>query len=311
MQIKQFKGVALAMISSSTFGMIPLFALPVLHAGINTESVLFYRFGLSTVLLGIYLLIRREDLRVTMKEFATLFVLGVFFALTALFLTGSYLYLPSGIGTTIHFLYPVVVTGIMILFFKNKASVPVVLASLLAIAGVYLLSMNETAGAINLKGMGMVLVTVFTYAIYIVGVNKSCVHKMEGLKMTFFVLLSSSLVFLANLLLSGNELSAIPNVSVGINLFMLALLPTIVSDLALILAIQHVGSTTTAILGCMEPVTAVAVGVLLLNEQFGMSQIFGIVVIFLAVFLVILDSGGLLTSDNLKMLLPFRQAKLK
>ena len=297
--MKQLKGIFLAIISSSTFGMIPLFALPALKAGMNTESVLLYRFVVSTILIGGYLLLKKEDLKVTFKEFATLFVLGVFYALTALFLTGSYLYLPSGIGTTIHFLYPVVVTGIMILFYKSKASIPVLIASVMAILGVYLLSMNEGAGEISIKGIGMVLITVFTYAIYIVGVNKSCVSKMDGLKMTFYVLLGSAIVFLINLLISGNELSAVPNLSVGMNLFLLALVPTVVSDLALILAIQNVGSTTTAILGCMEPVTAVAFGVMLLNEHFGLSQVFGIAIILLAVTLVIIDSAGLLKKKKI------------
>ena len=202
--MKKIKGIILAVISSSTFGMIPLFALPALKAGVNTESVLLYRFVVSTILIGLFLLVKKENMKVNLKELITLFVLGIFYALTALFLTGSYLYLPSGIGTTIHFLYPVVVTAIMILFFKTKASIPIIIACLMAIAGVYFLSLNETAGEISLKGIGMVLITVITYAVYIVGVNKSCVKDMDGLKMTFYVLLGSTIVFLFNLIISVN-----------------------------------------------------------------------------------------------------------
>lgn len=296
--MKQLKGVLLAMISSSTFGMIPLFALPALRSGMNLESVLFYRFGVSALIIGAYLLLRRNNLRISFKEFITLFILGALYALTALFLTASYLYVPSGIATTVHFLYPIVVTGIMILFFKSKASLPVLLAAMLAIGGVYLLSANENGGSVDTKGLAMVLITVLTYAVYIVGVNKSCIQNMEGLKMTFYVLLGAAIVFLSNLFLTGEEFSMIPNASVGIHLLMLALIPTLISDLTLILAIQQVGSTTTAILGCMEPLTAVGMGVLFLNESFGPTQLSGVLIILLAVFLVILESGGLLSLET-------------
>ena len=120
--MRQLKGVLLAMISSSTFGLIPLFAIPALKEGVGLDSLLFYRFAISAVVVGIYLLVRRENFRVSLKELGTLFVLGAAYASTALFLTASYLYIPSGVATTIHFLYPVLVTVIMIAFFKDKIS---------------------------------------------------------------------------------------------------------------------------------------------------------------------------------------------
>lgn len=286
--MQQLKGVLLAMISSSTFGLIPLFALPLLRDGIGLDSVLFYRFAISSVVIGVYLLMRRVDLRVSMKELGTLFVLGGAYASTALFLTASYLYIPSGVATTIHFLYPVLVTAIMILFFKDKMSLPVILATTMAIFGVYLLSSGEGAGSISLKGLIMVLSTVLTYAIYIVGVNKSCVRHMDGLKMTFYMLFACAVIFLVNLLIKGQGLDMLPNTNAVIHVFLLALIPTLISDLTLILAIQHVGSTTSAILGCMEPLTAVSMGVLVLGEHFGMSQVFGILIVLMAVCIVIL-----------------------
>ena len=107
--MRQLKGVLLAMISSSTFGLIPLFALPAMQEGVGLDSVLFYRFAISAVVVGVYLLLRRVDLRITLKEFGTMFLLGGAYASTSLFLTASYLYIPSGVATTIHFLYPVVI----------------------------------------------------------------------------------------------------------------------------------------------------------------------------------------------------------
>lgn len=87
--MRQLKGVLLAMISSSTFGLIPLFALPAMQEGVGLDSVLFYRFAISAVVVGAYLLLRRVDLRITLKEFGTMFLLGGAYASTSLFLTAS------------------------------------------------------------------------------------------------------------------------------------------------------------------------------------------------------------------------------
>ena len=208
----------------------------------------------------------------------------------------------SNTRITVHFLYPVLVTTIMILFFKNKVSLSVVTAAVMAIVGVYFLSGGKDGGVINVRGLALVLVTVLTYAIYIVGVNKSCVQKMDGLKMTFYVLLSSALIFGGNLLIKGNGLDAIPSYKAGINLFLLALIPTLISDFTLILAIKQVGSTITAILGCMEPLTALFLGVCFLNETLDGEQLVGIFVILSAVFIII--SENRINSDFVKRFIP-------
>ncbi len=285
------KGFIYGIISSSTFGLIPLFVLPVMQKGIGIDSVMFYRFGISALMLGVWLLIRRYHLKVHFRELFTLLGLGLFYAVTALLLTTSYLYIPSGVATTIHFLYPVVVAAIMILFFKDKVSFPLLIAVFMAISGVFLLSRGAPSGEMNLKGFLLVLMTVITYAIYIVGVNKSCVRGMEGLTLTFYVLSVGAVVFGVHLWVKGEMLDRIPDWSTGIYLVLLALIPTLVSDFTLILSVQHIGSTKTAILGCMEPLTAVVMGVFFLGEQLGGCQVAGILVILLAVSLVILTNS--------------------
>ena len=247
----RLKGLIYGVISSATFGLIPLFALPAIRNGIGVDSVMFYRFGISALVLGLWLVIRRYDLRISGRELFTLAGLGI----------------------------------------KDKVSVPVIGATLMAILGVYLLSNNGTAGTVSLKGLLLVLTTVVTYALYIVGVNKSCVHRMDGLKLTFYVLLAGAMVFGLNLSVKGVPLDPIPDWETGVYLLLLALIPTLVSDFTLILSVQHVGSTTTAVLGCMEPLTAVCMGVWFLHESLGFWQLAGIVIILSAVSVVILANS--------------------
>lgn len=299
--MKQFKGILLAMISSATFGMIPLFALPVIRGGMGVDSVMFYRFAFSTAAVGACLLFSRANLRVSLRELGALFGLGALYAFTALLLTIAYLYIPSGVATTIHFLYPLLVTAIMALFFKDRIPVSVLAAALTAVAGVWMLCGGADA-AVGMKGLVLALTTVATYAVYIVGVNKSCVRRMDGLKMVFYILLSATAIFAGNLFVKGEIPEAIPDWSAGIHLVLLALIPTLVSDLTLVLAVKRIGSTTTAILGCLEPLTAVALGIFFLGERFVAEQFAGVALIVAAVVTVIL--GGRPGRFSVRRLIP-------
>ena len=149
---------------------------------------------------------------------------------------------------------------------------------------------NTPGGSINMKGLMLVLATVVAYATYIVGMNRSRIARLDSLKATFYILLSGAIVFLINLAIKGDLPDPMPNLDTTIDVLMVAFLPTLVSDLTLILAIRYIGSTTTAILGCMEPLTAVCMGVLFLEEHLQPIQIGGIVVVLSAVCIVISGS---------------------
>ena len=288
-KMQKLKGTIWALVSSSTFGLIPLFSMPVLASGVGLDSLCFYRFAFAAVAMGAYMLLSGRSLRISPRELATVALLSVFYGSTSMFLTSSYEFIPSGIATTIHFLYPVLVTTIMIVGFGERASWCIFAAAAMAIGGVYLLSGATNGATIQLRGIVAVLITVVTYATYIVGVNRSTVKDMEGRKMTFYVLLCSAILFYMNLVVRhGGAIDPIPNAGAWVRLLLLALLPTLLSDLALIYAIQMVGSTTTAILGCMEPLTAVVIGIVCFGERFGATQAVGVVVVLAAVTLVIM-----------------------
>lgn len=288
--IKSFKGVFYAIISSTTFGLIPLFAIPPVREGMMVNSVVFYRFLFSTIAVGIALTARKTSFRITRDEFSLLFALGVLYASTSLMLMSSYFYIGSGTATTIHFLYPLFVALAMTFVFKERSTAFLYVAVVLALGGVYLLSGMGEGGDVSWKGYFMAFSTVLTYAGYILIVNRTRINRMNGLKATFWVLLIGTCIFLVNSLATDGDISAFPNWGAFADLLLLSLLCTLVSDLTLILAIQHIGSTITAILGCMEPLTAVAVSVLFLGENCSAEKIAGIIIILCAVVMVIYSS---------------------
>ena len=155
------KGFLYGLIASATFGLIPLFSIPALENGVGLDSLLFYRFSLASVLVAVLMWMKKIPFDIQKDEFGIAFILGTLYAITALWLTEAYLYIPSGVATTIHFLYPVVVSLIMFVFYKDKLTIPILLAMAMAVSGVYMLSRGNTpGGSINMKGLMLVLATV-------------------------------------------------------------------------------------------------------------------------------------------------------
>ena len=282
-----FKGLVTGILSSSTFGLIPLFTLPLMAQGMTFDSILFYRFLTAGVAIGILLPIRGESFVIRKSELPTLCYLNLFYVMSALFLFWGYNYLPSGVATMIHFMYPVFVTLIMSIIYHERLSAIIITAIILAISGVASLSISDTEQGIDLTGIGIVLISAISYALYIVRVNKSKVRNMNGTKLTFYVLMIGSLIFLLNAQLKGG-VQSIPDGKAFMNILMLAILPTVVSNLALVYAIKNIGSTLTAILGAMEPLTALSIGILVFAEPLTPTIALGFILIISAVSLIIL-----------------------
>lgn len=283
------KGLLFAIVSSATFGLVPLFSIPLLKAGVGTPTILFYRMGIAALLMGLIARGTHRRLKIGFKDTMIFLALGGLYAATSLWLLMSYEFIPSGMATTIHFLYPLVVTLVMILFFREKCSLWLIVAAVLSVAGVALLSWGEEDSSATFRGISMVLVTVVTYACYIVGVNKTRVVRMDSVVLTFYVLLSAATMFLVYAA-TTTGIERLPSFRLAGDALLLALLPTVVSNLALVLAVKNIGSTMTAILGSMEPLTAILVGVFYFGETFGTLSAAGLCVIVTAVIIVILHS---------------------
>lgn len=282
------KGFLAGIISSSTFGLIPLFTLPLMAQGMDFDSILFYRFLIAGISIGIVLPLKKISFRISNAELLTLSYLSIFYVVSAMFLFWGYNYLPSGIATTIHFLYPVFVTLIMFLYYHERLSVIIITAIIMAFFGVAFLSIGGAAEKIDMAGIGIVLISAIGYALYIIKVSKSKVRNMNGSKLTFYVLLIGALIFYIQTLIKGT-FQIIPNTQSLINILLLAILPTVISNLALVYAIKRIGSTLTAVLGAMEPLTALCVGISVFGEPITSRIATGFLLIISAVSLIILS----------------------
>lgn len=290
-KLNAISGVIYAVVSSATFGLIPLFSVSLLRSGVGLPTILCYRFMLAALVMGAIVLAKRRSLKLESSTLGAVVLLSLLYAATAILLLESYTYIPSGIATTIHFLYPLAVTLSMAWLFKEHTAKSTYIAVVVSLLGVGLLAWgNHEEGDFG-RGVILALITVVTYATYIVGVMRSRASRIDSLVLTFYVLaIGAVMFFMYALATSGIE--AVHRWSDWRDLIMVAIVCTVLSDYTLILAIKRIGSTMTSILGSMEPLTAVVVGVLYFGEKFDATSITGLILIIVAVVLVIARVGS-------------------
>ncbi len=283
------KGYILGTIAAATYGMNPLFALPLYKNGMNPESVLFFRYLLAIPILSVMIKARGRSFKVNRKETFTLIIMGLLVAISSLSLFQSYNFMDAGIASTILFVYPIMVALIMTLIFKEKLTLQTGVCMIMALGGIAMLYNGEDGTTLSLTGTVLVLVSALSYAIYIVGINQSILKNTATLTVTFYVLVFGLSIFIIRLL-TGIELTTPCKWYMWLNVIALAVFPTAISFLCTTSAIQYIGSTPTAILGALEPVTAIIFGITVFGERMTMKESMGIILILIAVTLVI--AGG-------------------
>lgn len=280
------KGYILGALSAASYGVNPL-AVNLYNDGFNTDSVLFYRYALAILFIGILMLLQGESFKINLKETLLLIVMGILMSVSSISLFESYNYIDVSIASTLLFVYPALVTIIMMLFFKEKPSISIILALIGVGLGIILLNKGGNSSTQNIFGVSIVIVSSLTYAVYIVMTQKSStLRNLSSLKLSFYALTFGILLFVIRMICSSN-LHPLTSISHYGYVITLALFPTLISLTAMAKAIKYIGPTPTAIMGALEPVTAVILGILILDERPSTWAYIGMIVIVAAITLII------------------------
>ena len=281
-------GILCAILSAVCYGTNPFGALPLYEEGVNTATVLAHRFGLAVIILAVVMLIKRENFKVNRQEFKVLFSLGILFAASSITYYQSFHFMDAGIASTILFVYPVMVAVIMALFFKERVTAMTVIAIVMSLVGIGLLYKGETGASLSAIGIVLCVLSSLAYAVYIIVVNQSSI-KMSSFKVTFYAMLVCEITLILYSFTSPELfLHVLPSPRAWSFAVWLSIVPTILSLVFMTVAVHHVGATPTAILGALEPLTAVAIGVVVFGELLTPRLIVGILFILFAVMLVVL-----------------------
>ena len=284
-------GYPAGIITGITYGLNPLFGVPLMKNGMPVESILFFRYAIAVLILGVVLLSDRQNFKVSWKQFGILLVLGVLYTASSTFLFKSYNYIPSGLATTLVFLFPVLVAVIMV-FLRVIPSWQVWVAIVATFIGVIIMTQSDSTREIDTVGVLLSLGSALSYAFFVVIINRNkAISNISNSLLTFYVLLVGAIFFLSRVTATGGNLTVGIETKVDcLNLVGLAVFPTIVSTAALAVATRNIGATKASVLGVFEPITAILVGTLVFGEALTNNIIVGILIAMFAVTFMIIST---------------------
>lgn len=284
-------GYACGIISGMTYGFNPLFAMPLISNGASVESILFFRYGLSAIILFTLILIGKQSLRVNIKQAGILIILGLLFTASSTFLFEAYKYIASGLATTLIFIFPILVALIM-MFLRVFPTWQVWLSVAICFAGVVTMTQSDSSQTIAIEGVILSLGSALAYAIFIVIINHNkTIKNISNSLITFYTMIVGSVVFLTQIIFSNNTITTgLEGNTAWLNLLGLAILPTIVSTSTLAISTRKIGATKASVLSVFEPITAILAGALAFNEQITTNIVIGIALSMSAVIFMILSA---------------------
>ena len=291
-------GLLCGIVAGISYGTNPLFAKPLLESGVPVLVMLFFRYALSATLLGIWMVLNGEKLSTSRRELGLLVVLGLLFAGSSIFLFASYEFIPSGLATTLVYLYPVFVALIMV-FLHFYPSWQTWLSIVATFGGIILLSSPSQGADIQLPGIFLAVLSALSYAHYLIIVNRSSrIKNVSERTITFYALATGTvLFFIIRLIQGGSLVEGVDTPSDWANLVGLAIVPTILSLLTLAVSTRFIGPTKTSILGVFEPLTAILIGTALFGEPLTWKMGLGIAICVAAVVFMILKPGSSASSS--------------
>lgn len=327
------KGFFFGILAAVSYGVNPLGAKYLYEEGLNVESVLFYRYGLAALVIGMIMAGKMiagrkvastnsatgyESFKVSRGELSTLTALGLLFVISSLTLYCSFLYLDSGVACSLLFVYPVMTAVLMAMLYGEKITKATAAAIALSLVGVLLLYKGDGETVLSTVGVLLVMVSALSYALYIIVANRASapeselgtghsklskyiplphrvtIHRldMSAMKLSFYVLIvcAVSMVLFSFTSAERHLMPLVTGREWGYSL-MLAIVPTVFSLVSMGIAVRIIGSTPTAIMGALEPLTAVVIGLTVFHEALTVNLVVGILLILTAVITIIHSKG--------------------
>lgn len=284
---KESRGIVNGIVSGISFGLIPLFSIPVIAAGMDNVSILVYRFLFGSAAMLLLLMSRRTNMKISMSELWRITLLSFFYIGTAISTLECYHYLSSGIATALVYTDPIWCAIIGLIFLSEKFSWKLTSSILLASIGVMMMTgVFSEDGTFSLVGLICGLASGVFYALYLILVPRLKVKSIPSLKLTFYVFFTGMILLAVYGWCLNGKVEAISDSSCWINLILLGLVPTALSNICVTASLKLIDSTIVAILGAFEPLTAMVVGIVILGDPYSIISMTGAALILFAVALL-------------------------
>lgn len=290
---RRILGYIAGILAGVSYGTNPLFGKALMESGVPIMVMLFFRYAFAALFLAALMLFKKESFRATRSNLGLLILLGLFFAGSSITLFCSYEYIPSGLATTLIYLYPVIV-ALMMVFLRIYPGWQTWTAIAATFVGIVLLS--TPSGDVPIRPLGVLLAvgSALCYSFYLVIINRSKrIRNVSEHTLTFYSLVTGAVLFaVIRTIQGGGMLTGVDTFADWGNLIGLALIPTMVSMLTIAISSRYIGPTKTAVLGVFEPLTAILIGTMVFGEALTTKMVIGIAICVAAVVFMILKPGG-------------------
>ncbi|WP_352418341.1 DMT family transporter [Proteiniborus sp.] len=282
--MNRIKGIVYTIISAVIFGVTPILAKNTFLGGSTAIMLTFFRGIMPIPIIYLILKIKKVDMRLQRKELVQVLILSLLgTAFTTVTLYSSYNYISVGMTTTIHFIYPSLVTIGGILFFKDKVSIIKIIALIFSTIGVLMFFDGKTTG--NTIGIVLAIVSGISYAFYMLFIEKTGLRLINSLLITFYICVINA-IFMFIFATLTNQITFKLTLDAWIYTFVIAILNSLGAVNLLQLGIKYIGASTAAILCTFEPITSVILGIFLLNEEKSMNVVIGCLFVIAAVIIL-------------------------
>lgn len=290
---RRILGYIAGILAGVSYGTNPLFGKALMESGVPIMVMLFFRYAFAALFLAALMLFKKESFRATRSNLGLLILLGLFFAGSSITLFCSYEYIPSGLATTLIYLYPVIV-ALMMVFLRIYPGWQTWTAIAATFVGIVLLS--TPSGDVPIRPLGVLLAvgSALCYSFYLVIINRSKrIRNVSEHTLTFYSLVTGAVLFaIIRTIQGGGMLTGVDTFADWGNLIGLALIPTMVSMLTIAISSRYIGPTKTAVLGVFEPLTAILIGTMVFGEALTTKMVVGIAICVAAVVFMIVKPGG-------------------
>ena len=280
---KHHRGSLYAGISGFLYGFVGYFGVSVIQSSISVTNMLFWRFFISSLVIGLFILGKIRPTKRVYKAMLIAFGNGaIFYGLSTMLYFFACPYIGTGLAMVIFFTYPAMVMLLNYFFYGQKIPTIYYYASGIIIVGMSLfVDTNEMR--FDLFGIALSLISALFYAAYIVSSKK--ISALSPTLSTFMVCLGCMITSLIFSLM--NHSFTIPTtLNVWLNLLGIGIISTTIPILLLLYSLNYISSEKASILSVLEPVFVLIFGVTLLGEPMKLQYAFGVLIVL---------SGALLT----------------
>lgn len=277
------KGKLFLILSAFLYGVLPTLAAIAYRGGVNGITLTFLRSFISVPILYIIIKADKKSLHLTKKQLRSIINLSIFGgALPILLLYLSYNYISTGLATTLHFVYPLVIIFASAVIYREKISRVTLASALFVTIGIFMFSDISTSA--SKIGIIFALISGVLYSFYVIYIDRSGLDRMDFIVLTFYIMLfMSGVIFLFGIAVNGLNFDISPVSWVIANL--ISLITTLGAMPLLQIGIRYEGASTAGILSTVEPITTIILGAIFLGEIINASQILGGALIITGVLL--------------------------